>query len=229
MRDRDPWESYYRSPSKKKKYRVHLIQSIVAAVLFVVVWGLGASGSELGKESGRIVWQALTVSGDFSAVRTHIDEMWEKVARYPFFETVKAVTARPVSPLNYLASPVDGKLVVPFGVSADGSYHEAVEWEVAVGTPVKAVAAGKVLDVIRDEAGGSRAIIVQSGPMTVRYGYLSESWVAVGDLIAREQTIGQSGKKNHTSPRLSIAIREKGSAIDPMTRIRSLSNTLGAE
>ncbi len=205
------------------------MQAIVAAVLFVVVWGLGASGSELGKESGRIVWQALTMNGDFSAMRTYVGEAWDKVMRYPFFETVKAVTARPVSPLNYLASPVDGKLVVPFGMSPDGSYHEAVEWEVVVGTPVKAVAAGKVLDVVRDDAGGSRSIIVQSGPMTVRYGYLSESWVAVGDLIAREQTIGQSGKKNNTSPRLSLAIREKGSAIDPMTRIRSASNKTGAE
>ena len=140
--------------------------------------------------------------------------------QYPFFETVKAVTARPVSPLNYLASPADGKLVVPFGLSADGTYHEGVEWEVAVGTPVKAVAAGKVLDVVRDEASGERAIIVQSGPMTVRYGYLSETWVAVGEVVVRAQPIGRSGKKGDGSPRLSLAIREKGSAVDPLTRIR---------
>lgn len=229
MKDRDPWEAYYRSSSKKKKSKVHLIQAIVAAVLFVVVWGLGASGSELGKESGRIVWQALTMTGDFSVARTRVEEIWGTVMRYPIFETVKAVTARPVSPLNYLASPVDGNLVVPFGVSSDGTYHEEIEWEVVVGTPVKAVAAGKVLDVIRDNASGCRSIVVQSGPMTVRYGYLSESWVVVGDLVAREQAIGRSGKKDNASPRLSLGIREKGSAIDPMTRIRSASNKTGAE
>lgn len=222
MKHRDPWEEYYRSSSKKKKSKVRLIQAVIATMLFVVVWGLAASGSELGRESGRIVWQALTVNGDFSVARTSVEETWDKVKRYPFFETVKAVTARPAGSLNYLASPVDGTLVVPFGMASDGTYHEEVEWEVAVGTPVKAVAAGKVLDVVRDNVSSSRAIIVQSGPMTVRYGHLSESWVAVGDLVAREQTIGRSGKKNETSSRVSLSIREKGSALDPMTRIRSL-------
>lgn len=228
MRDRDPWEAYYRPPTKKKKSKVLFIQSIAAFVLFAVVWGLGASGTEFGKESGRIVWQALTMDGDFSVVKARAEEAWKTTLQYPFFEKVKAVTARPVSPLNYLASPVDGKLVVPFGMSPDGTYHEEIEWEVAVGTPVKAVAAGKVLDVVRDEAVGSRSVIVQSGPMTVRYGYLSETWVAVGDLVARAQSIGRSGKKGD-APRLSLAIREKGSALDPMTRIRSAFDKTGTE
>ena len=229
MREKDPWEVYYRSPAKKKRYKLHLVQSVVAIVLFAVVWVLGASGSELGRESGRIVWQALTAEGDFMAVRVRAEELWKSAVRYPFFETVKAVTARPVSPLNYLASPVEGKLVVPFGVSSDGTYHEEVEWEVPIGTPVKAVAAGKVLDVVRDEEGLSRSVIVQSGPITVRYGYLSETWVAVGDLVVRAEPIGRSGKKNDGFPRLSLAIRERGSAVDPMTRIRAVSDKARTE
>ena len=64
--------------------------------------------------------------------------------------------------------------------------------------------------------------------MTVRYGYLSETWVAVGDLVARAQSIGRSGKKGD-APRLSLTIREKGSALDPMTRIRSAFDKTGTE
>lgn len=229
MREKDPWEVYYRSPAKKRTYKLHLVQSVVAVVLFAVVWVLGASGGELGKESGRIVWQVLTTEGDFTAVRVRAEEVWKSAVQYPFFETVKAVTARPVSPLNYLTSPVEGKLVVPFGTSPDGAYCEEVEWEVPVGTSVKSVAAGKVLDVVRDETGLSRSVIVQSGPMTVRYGYLSETHVAVGDLVARAQSIGRSGKKSDGSSRLSLAIRERGSAVDPMTRIRSVLGEAGTE
>lgn len=226
----DPWERYYRESSKKKKRNVvQLGQALIAAVLFAIVWGLGASGTDIGKECGRLVWQATTMNGDFSSLFSDIQMTWERIRHHPLVDSVKAVTARPISPLNYLVSPVEGELVVPFGTAADGTYHEEVEWEVAFGTPVKAVAAGKVLDVIRHDDSGSRSVIVQSGPMTVRYGYLSEAWITVGDLIARGQTIGRSGKKGKENPRLSLSIREKGTAIDPIPRLKMSSPKERAE
>lgn len=230
MKYEDPWERYYRrSTNKRRKHIVFIVQLIAAVCLFAAVWGLGASGTEWGKASGRLVWQAVTMNGDFASVWSDALDWWEKAGRHPLTDSVKAVIARPISPLDRLVCPVEGKVVVPFGTAPDGTYHEGVEWEVAVHTPVKAVAAGKVLDVVRYDEKGSRTVIVQSGAMTVRYGYLAESWIAVGDPVARGQTIGRSGMKDGEYPRLSLVIREKGTAIDPLARMRTNDERTRAE
>lgn len=169
--------------------------------------------------SGQVVWQATRMEGDFSPMWSAIDAWWHKLTAQSWSDSVRAVTARSVNPFHHLEKPIEGVVVTSFGMGQDGSVQEAVEWEAEVGSSVKAVAAGRVIDVVRDETSGTRAMVMQSGVLTIRYDYLAETWVAVGDTVTRGQTIGCSGKKDGKYPRLSLSIRERGKAIDPLTRI----------
>lgn len=224
MRRHDPWEIYQQENLRRRWIKIPVVQAIIAGCLLSGVWILSATNTELGKKSGQLVWQATCMMGDFSPIRAYMESFQQSLVRLPWIDSVRAVTARQVNPFHYLEQPIEGTLVTPFGMGKDGRFHEEVEWEVKFASTVKATSAGKVIDVVRDDAGGGRTLVVQSGPMTVRYGYLSETWVTIGDLVARGQGIGRSGKKDGKVPMMSLSIRERGQAIDPLPRMSNGSD-----
>lgn len=219
MRYQEPWDSYRRESVRGRHRLILMVQAVLACCLFVFVWILSATNTDMGKMSGQLVWQATHTAGDFSRVWSMLDGAWQKITTVPWIDSVRAVTARPVSPFHYLETPIEGMVVTTFGMGQDGVFHEEVEWETSSTTAVKASAAGKVSDIVRDDASGNRILVMQSGPLTLRYGYLSETWVSVGDSVVRGQTIGRSSKKDGNCSRLSLAIRERGKAIDPLSRM----------
>lgn len=224
MKRQDPWEIYQQESARRRWIRISVVQAIIAGCLLSVVWILSVTNTEIGKKSGQLVWQATCMTGDFSTVLERMERIHQAVSRLPWLDSVRAVTARQVSPFYYLEQPIEGTLVTSFGMEKDGRIQEEVEWEVKFGTQVKAASAGKVIDVVRDDLRGSRTLVVQSGPMTLRYGYLSETWVTIGDLVARGQVVGRSGKKDGNLPRMSLSVRERGQAIDPLTRMSNGSD-----
>lgn len=225
MEQPNPWREYRQEGHRRRLNWMQRIQIAIAVMLFLAVWLVPMVNPRWGEVSGQLVWRTTREVGDFSQMWGQIESWRDSMMRQPWFDSVRAVTARPVSPFHYLEKPVEGTLVVPFGKAKDGVVHDTVEWEVATGSEVKAVSAGKVIDIVRNDAVGNRTLVMQSGPMTIHYGYLAESWVSVGDLVTRGQTIGRSGMKEGKYSRMSLAIREKGQAIDPLERITDIANT----
>lgn len=225
MEQPNPWRGYRQEVHRGRLHWMQRMQIMLAVILLLAVWLVPMVNPRWGQISGQLVWQTTREAGDFSKMWEQIELWRDSVMRQPWFDSVRAVTARPVSPFHYLEKPVEGTVVVPFGKAKDGTIHDTVEWEVAIGSEVKAAMAGKVIDIVRNDAEGSRTLVMQSGPMTIHYGYLAESWVSVGDLVTRGQVIGRSGMKDGKYSRMSLTIRERGQAIDPLERITDVANT----
>lgn len=117
--------------------------------------------------------------------------------------------------------PVDGSLTSPFGVvRRDGlglRVHRGVDIAIPVGTPVRAMAPGRVafagamrgygLVVVMDHARGVRTV----------YAHLSEIHVDRGDELSGRSVIALSGSSGRSSgPHLHFEIQRRGGAEDPV-------------
>lgn len=104
-------------------------------------------------------------------------------------------------------------------------YHSGWDIKVAIGTPIKAIADGKVYySGDNDPKGYGRYIIIDHGKVngkivTSEYGHLSSRLVRTGQMVKQGQKIGLSGNTGKsTGPHLHITIREgqyKGKPVSP--------------
>ena len=108
----------------------------------------------------------------------------------------------------------------PFGVRRDGlrlRIHRGVDIAVPAGTPVRAMAAGRVAfaGTLR---GYGRAVIIQHNPrLRTLYAHLSEIEVRAGDDLDGRAIIGRSGSSGRTTgPHLHFEILRDGAAEDPV-------------
>lgn len=116
--------------------------------------------------------------------------------------------------------PVDGDLTSPFGIRRDGltfRVHRGVDIAVPTGTPIRAMAPGRV--VFAGAMGGyGRVIIIdhRRGVRTV-YAHLSEVRVSTGDELRGRPVIGLSGSTGRSSgPHLHFEVQRRGDAEDPI-------------
>ena len=122
---------------------------------------------------------------------------------------------------GHLASPVPAPISRGFGKVVDAefrteTYRTGVEFGVAAGDSVKAVAPGQVrfADWFR---GYGRLVILDHGDQyfTVS-GHLAEIFVSLGDVIAGGDTIGSAGETGSLSgPSLYFEIRRGDQPLDP--------------
>ncbi|MET9410142.1 M23 family metallopeptidase [Streptomyces sp. NPDC002935] len=98
--------------------------------------------------------------------------------------------------------------------------HTGQDFAVPIGTPVRAVGAGRVVKVSCGGAFGIEVVIEHPGGYYTQYAHLAAVAVDQGQLVATGQWIGQSGTSgNSTGPHLHFEVRvtpEMGSAIDPV-------------
>ena len=129
--------------------------------------------------------------------------------------------ARFTLPLTPPASPLpDGK---GFGAlwmfnnpPGTSEVHTGVDYALASGTPVKAVADGTVA-IAEDLFFAGKAILIDHGNGLVSiYFHLSELQVEAGQDVKRGETIGLVGSTGRvTGPHLHLGIRWHGSRVDP--------------
>ena len=96
--------------------------------------------------------------------------------------------------------------------------HVACDIGVVTGTPVRAVAAGRVVSVERIETGYGWNVVVDHGNgWQTRYAHASDIQVNVGDRVAAGQTVmlsGNTGKS--TGPHLHFEVIRNGERQDPL-------------
>ncbi len=116
--------------------------------------------------------------------------------------------------------PVDGTLTSPYGIRRSGfdfAIHRGVDISVPEGTPVRAMAPGRV--AFAGTMRGYGFVVMIDHPRGVRtvYGHLSELRVETGDTLNDRRVIGLSGSTGRsTGPHLHFEIRTRSGAEDPV-------------
>lgn len=106
------------------------------------------------------------------------------------------------------------------GGSRWANRHTGQDFAVPIGTPVRAVGAGRVVRVSCGGAFGIAIVVEHPGGYYTQYAHLAAVAVDQGDRVTTGQWIGQSGTTgNSTGPHLHFEVRvtpDMGSAVDPL-------------
>lgn len=98
--------------------------------------------------------------------------------------------------------------------------HTGQDFAVPIGTPVRAVGAGRVVRVSCGGAFGIEIVVRHADGYFTQYAHLAAVTVDQGDSVSPGQWIGQSGTSgNSTGPHLHFEVRvtpELGSGVDPV-------------
>lgn len=136
---------------------------------------------------------------------------------------VPEAPSAPVTRSSGLIWPLTGEITDRFGwrthpVYGTKNYHEGIDIAVSSGTPIRAVAAGRV--VLAEWYGGyGLTIKVDHGNGLVsRYSHYSELLVKVGDTVEAGQVIANSGNTGlSTGPHLDFGLYRDNVPIDPLS------------
>ena len=101
-------------------------------------------------------------------------------------------------------------------VAGSQRFHGGLDLRAPGGTPVYAVAAGRVLASGRSGAYGLRVVVDHGEGLTSLYAHHLENVVAAGERVRRGQVIGLVGRTgNATGEHLHFELRWKGGTVDP--------------
>ncbi len=117
-------------------------------------------------------------------------------------------TIRITSPFGVRRHPITGKMVT----------HHGVDYGAPVGTPVYAVAPGKVIEVKQTPLGGKQVTINHADNTKTYYLHLSAFHVSVGTAVSARQRIASVGNTGRsTGPHLHLGIKDpKGNWLNPL-------------
>jgi septal ring factor EnvC (AmiA/AmiB activator) len=128
-----------------------------------------------------------------------------------------------------LDPPVRGAIARGFGRVVEEqfrteTFRKGVDFEVPMGTPVRAVAAGRVRLAGRFRGYGNLIILDHGDEYFTVSAHLSRIGVSVGDTVRRGQAVGQAGDTGSLSgPRLYFEIRRGEAPLDPRKWLRARS------
>jgi murein DD-endopeptidase MepM/ murein hydrolase activator NlpD len=112
--------------------------------------------------------------------------------------------------------PVNGPIVSPFGMRW-GRMHEGVDIAVPSGTPIRAVASGRVALAAWTGGYGNYTCVDHGGGLASCYAHQSSYAVGAGDSVRQGQVIGSVGCTGSCfGDHLHFEVRVNGAATDPM-------------
>jgi len=113
--------------------------------------------------------------------------------------------------------PVEGRIADLFQESED-KRHQGIDISCALGTPVKASSAGKVIySNNRIKGYGNLVILRHSEEFVTIYAHHQANLTEEGDWVEKGQIIGRVGKTGRaTGPHLHFEIRRNNKAVDPL-------------
>lgn len=122
-----------------------------------------------------------------------------------------------------LGWPVSGQVVIGFGQQKDaklGTYYESNGIEIAVppGSPIRAVAAGKIVFADYFKGYGNLFILSHPGGYHTLYAQADRMHKKLGDQISAGDLLGYSGLGGRDS--IYFEIRSNGSPVNPLTWLK---------
>jgi septal ring factor EnvC (AmiA/AmiB activator) len=198
---------------------------------------------ELAEERARKRTLATQLGRSRAHARSALTEL--EIAGRALEETVAAWrgkgTVTPVEPVpetgpfseqrGKLPDPVRGVLLASYGRVFDpdtrtATFRKGVAWEAPVGTPVHAVASGRVRYAGRFRGYGNVVILDHGADHFTVSAHLDRIDVAMGEAVAAGAPIGTVGETGSLEgPRLYFEIRRGGEALDPATWLATLGTT----
>jgi hypothetical protein len=116
--------------------------------------------------------------------------------------------------------PVNVGYGTPFGKAGkmwSSGHHTGLDFPAPTGTPVRAVADGKVSQVASGGPYGKHVMIGHGGGLSSLYGHMSRIMTKLQAHVTQGQQIGKVGATgNVTGPHLHLEARLNGKAVDPM-------------
>lgn len=91
-----------------------------------------------------------------------------------------------------LIAPVKGTITSGFGTRS-GVFHNGVDISVPAGTALASPAAGTILSVYNNAAGGNQVLIKHTNGYTTGYAHLTNAILKVGDKVAKGDIFAYSG------------------------------------
>ncbi len=120
--------------------------------------------------------------------------------------------------------PLDEAGYITRGMVEEGGteeVHVGLDIAVPIGSLVRAVGGGQVVQTGQDAEYGVFVLIRHPGGYTSRYGHLSAVTTLQGASINAGEVLGRSGNTGRSSaPHLHIEIRQGGAVVDPTTLIK---------
>lgn len=102
----------------------------------------------------------------------------------------------------------------------DWRYHQGVDLQAAQGTPIRAVAAGKITEIKEDDYLGLVLIIEHKSGYQTIYGHAQEFNLKEGQQVNSGQTVGKVGASGLVmEPTLHFGIIKDGESVDPTEHI----------
>jgi murein DD-endopeptidase MepM/ murein hydrolase activator NlpD len=124
-----------------------------------------------------------------------------------FIHPLKGMGARQTSAFGWRKDPFTGVQRL----------HEAIDWAIAVGTPVKAASDGRVAKTGNDPGYGRYVILSHSENFETLYAHLSVISVKDGDRVEQGEKIGEVGNTGRsTGSHLHFALYRNRRAVDPL-------------
>lgn len=143
-------------------------------------------------------------SDALSAVETQLID--ERIRKNQLPTTLPIDAAWNASSFGWRADPFTG----------ESALHEGVDFPSDIGTPIKAAAAGVVMNVERHPSYGNVVEVDHGNDLVTRYAHCSKILVQPGVLVKRGQTIAEVGNSGRsTGPHLHFEVRIKGAAHNP--------------
>jgi len=122
----------------------------------------------------------------------------------------------PPSGSGILGWPVSGPVTSGFGMRW-GRMHEGIDIAVATGTPVRASAAGTVIQAGWLGGYGILVVVDHGGGLSTAYAHNSALASSVGQAIAAGEVVAYAGNTGNSSgPHVHFEVRVNGNATDPL-------------
>lgn len=129
-------------------------------------------------------------------------------------ETLMAAPVEPIVTMVSLTIPLRGTLGQGYH-----AFHRAVDILAPMGTEIRPIAKGKVIEVGPGRIGWGNTVVVEheTGEKS-RYAHMREIKVVEGQEIEKDYVLGTVGMTGWTTgPHLHLEIYQNGKAIDPKT------------
>jgi murein DD-endopeptidase MepM/ murein hydrolase activator NlpD len=214
---------YYRARPKKesKPLRSKLfIQTAVVFLIFIFMWVIFQFNGPFfhGMQEAIRTWftKDTDLTPVFNAVKK-IGFYGDSFERAGYEVVSPKVQSQIIEPMTI---PVSGTVTKPYGwtmVEGQSSFHNGIEIQTPVGTPVKAAYAGTVLEIANNEKLGRVIVISHKDGLVTTYGYCSEILIKVDQQVKQGQVIAKVGKaKGENEGKLYFEANKLGEPINPM-------------
>lgn len=120
-----------------------------------------------------------------------------------------------------VVAPVVGQVSSPYGprhdpISGRRNMHRGIDFAAAPGTPVRAVAAGRVVASGWSGSAGRRVIVEHPGGYRTVYAHAGRTLVRTDDAVVAGQVISTVGSTGRTTgPHVHFEVHRDGVALDP--------------